>query len=327
MILFDLVIFLIACIILSQSSTFLVKSLAKISSYLRVNEFTIGFILVAVATSLPETFIGIMSAMAKTPQFSIGNVIGANIIDMTLIVGIGALLSKKIILSSKIIKKDMFMMFFILLIPVFFMFDHYIWNYFGINVEKGISRIDGFILLIIFIFYIYTLIKQETKFSKTISYSSQKEVIKNFAIFIISLVLLLTSSNFVIDYAKIIAIELNLNPLLIGLFIISVGTTLPELMFTIKSVFQKHDEMAIGDIVGSVITNSTLVLGMTAIIHPIIVVPSIYLSSVFFLIFSAFIFLSFSESDNGISWKEGLFLIFFYFVFIIIEAYFKNFAI
>ncbi|MEM3374622.1 MAG: sodium:calcium antiporter [Candidatus Woesearchaeota archaeon] len=324
MILFDLIIFLIACIILSQSSTYLVKSLAKISSYLRVNEFAIGFILVAVATSLPETFIGIVSALSKTPEFSIGNVLGANIIDMTLIVGIGALLSKKININSKIIKKDMYMMFAILVLPVFLMFDHYLWQFLGLNVERGISRIDGIILLFVFLYYIFTLVKQETKFTKTIEYTSRKDAIKNFSIFVISLTLLITSSNFVIDYAKILSYELNLNPLLIGIFIISLGTTLPELMFTIKSINLKHDEMAIGDIVGSVITNSTLVLGMTAIIHPIIVVPSVYITTVMFLIFSAFLFLNFSESDSGISWKEGLILIFFYILFIFIESYLRS---
>lgn len=322
----DLLFFVLACVILSQSSTYLVKSLSKISSFLKLNEFVIGFILVAVATSLPETFIGIMGALEGTPGFSIGNVIGSNIIDLTLITGIGALLARKITIESKIVKKDMIYMFGIVILPVILMMDHFFWRWLGLfkDMTPGLSRLDGVILLLVFIYYMYVLVKQESKFSKTIESTSRNEVIKYFLLFLLTLALLLISSNYVIDYAKLLSVDLNLSPLLIGIFLISIGTTLPELTFTVKSVFAKHESMAIGDIVGSVITNSTLVLGITAAIHPITVDIAIYLTSTLFMLFSSFIFLTFSESDNGITWKEGISLLMLYFLFIMIEAYLKT---
>ena len=85
MLLINLLLFTLACLVLVQSNNFLVKSLAKISFFLKLNEFTIGFILVAIGTSLPEIFVGVMSAFNGTPEFSVGNVIGSNILDLTLV--------------------------------------------------------------------------------------------------------------------------------------------------------------------------------------------------------------------------------------------------
>lgn len=323
MIWLNLLFFVLACVILSQSSTYLVKSLSKISYFLKLNEFTVGFIIVAVATSLPETFLGVMSALKGTPGFSVGNVIGSNIIDVTLIIGIGALLAKRINVESKIIKKDMIYMFLIVLLPVFLLMDHNIWWKLGLfpDMVQGLSRLDGAILLFVFAWYIYGLMRQETKFSKVIDHTTKKDASKYFVYFIITLTLLLVSSNFVITYATILSADLNITPFLIGIFLISVGTTLPELMFTVKSVFARQESMAIGDIIGSVITNSTLVLGVTAIIQPVMVNSLVYLTSTLFMIFSAFIFLTFAESDSGLSWNEGIALIMLYFLFIIIESY------
>ncbi|NTV23823.1 MAG: sodium:calcium antiporter, partial [Nanoarchaeota archaeon] len=264
----DLLIFAIACIAVSQFSALLVKSLAKIATFLKINEFTIAFILVAIATSLPETFIGIMSALEGVPAFSIGNVIGSNIIDLTLIAGIGAVLAKKLKVESRIIKTDMLYMFMIALLPVILLVDHTFWAMFGIEVTPGISRIDGTILVLVFGAYMYNLLRQESKFPKMEDPTSKKELTKYILFFIGSIIALVISSSFVVDIAKRMSVDIGITPLLTGIFFIALGTTLPELVFTVKSVASKHESLAIGDLMGSVITNSTLVLGVTAIIHP-----------------------------------------------------------
>jgi len=326
MVLVNLLFFILACIVLIQSNNYLVKSLAKISYFLRLNEFTIGFILVALGTSLPEIFVGIMSAIDKLPAFAIGNVLGSNILDMTLVIGIVTLLARQINIESKIIKRDMIYMLIITVLPVVLLMDHYFWNKIGLfpNMVKGISRFDGIILVVVFVTYIYTLIRQERQFSKTIIGPSRKDVTKYLIIFLISLTLLLLSSKSVVNYAENLSVDLNLSPLLIGLFVISLGTSLPELVFESKAVLTKHNSMAIGDLVGSVITNSTLVLGLTAIIYPIKVNPAVYLTSSLFMLFSAFIFFTFAESDNKITWTEGISLLFLYILFIIVETYIKT---
>ena len=326
MILINLLFFIIACIILVQSNNYLVKSLTKISYFLNLNEFTIGFILVSIATSLPELFVGVMSAINKTPQFAVGNVIGSNIIDLTLVIGITVLLAKKVTIESKIIRKDMMYMLAITVLPVFLIMDHYLWQKLGIfpNMVEGLSRFDGSILLFAFIFYVYKLIKQESKFSKTVEHTSKKEAAKHMLIFLAALVMLLISANFVVEAATLLSIDLALSPLLIGLMVISFGTSLPELVFETKSVLAGHTSMAVGDLVGSVISNSSLVLGVTALIYPIHINSLIYISSTMFMLFAAFIFFTFAESDDKITWTEGLSLLMLYILFIIIETYIKS---
>ena len=128
-----------------------------------------------------------------------------------------------------------------------------------------------------------------------------------------------------IDSSIIIAESyLNIPYILIGIFVISFGTTLPELMFETKAIMTKHQSMAMGAIIGSVITNATLVLGVTAVIMPIQVNSLVYLTSTLFMLFSAFIFLTFAESGESISWKEGMSLLMLYVLFIIIEAYIQT---
>ncbi len=326
MLVVNLIFFIIACLVLVQSNNYLIKSLAKISYFLKLTEFTIGFILVAIGTSLPEMFVGVMSALEGVPSFSVGNVIGSNILDLTLVIGVAALLAKNINIESKIVRRDVIYMLVMTLLPVILLIDHYFWHMLGLfpNMISGLSRLDGFILLSAFVYYLYVLIKQEPKFSKVGEHTSRKDAIKNMIIFLASLVLLLVSAHFVVEYAKLLSIDLDLSPVLIGIFIISLGTSLPELVFETKAVLTGHQSMAIGDLIGSVISNSTVVLGITAIIMPISVNPAIYFSSTLFMLFSAFIFFTLAESDNKISWTEGVSLLMLYILFIIVETYLKN---
>jgi len=328
MLLIHLALFTVACIVLVWSNNFLVKSLSKISYFLNLNEFTIGFILVSVATSLPEIFVGVMSAVSGIPEFSIGNVIGSNIIDLTLVIGVAVLLAQKITIESKIIKRDMIYMLVLTLLPVLLFIDHNIWQSFGLfpNMTRGLSRIDGLILVLSFVYYMYLLINQESKFSKTVEHTPKKEVVKYMGLFLISITMLLMSAHYVVEYGELLSVDINLSPFLMGIFLISLGTSLPELMFESKAVMSGHQSMAIGDLIGSVITNSTLVLGITALIMPIHVNSLIYLSSTMFMLFSAFIFFTLAESDNKFTWTEGISLLLLYVLFIIIETYIKNIA-
>jgi len=196
-------------------------------------------------------------------------------------------------------------------------------DYIWLGTANGLSRFDGVILLSAFIYYMYNLMRQETKFSKMVQHTSKKEAAKYMVLFLASITLLLISAHYVVRYAEALSLDLNISPLMIGLFIISFGTSLPELMFESRAVLTGHSSMAIGDLVGSVITNSSLVLGVTAIIHPISVNSLIYVTNTMFMLFSAFIFFTFAESYNKITWTEGISLLFLYVLFIIVEAYIK----
>jgi len=262
------------------------------------------------ATSLPEFFIGITSAIRNIPQLSLGNVIGASLLDLTIVLAIPILLAKKINPHSETEKKDTILMFLLLFLPLILILD------------RTFSRIDGLILLIAFFLYTKHLLKQK-RLEKLAKKLIPRELIKNLLKFFVGVSLLLLSSNFVVKYADLIAQELVLSPVLIGLIIVSVGTTLPELTFGIEAAIKKHPGMAVGNIVGSVVANMILVIGTTSIIRPIF--PSItpLIPAFAFLILTALIFYYFIKNNKALTKKHALILSSIYILFLISELILK----
>ncbi len=307
----NLIIFLIACIVLIISGSLLVKTLTKIASFLRLSEFVVGFIIMAFATSIPELFVGITSALAKNPALALGNVIGANIINLTLVIGIAVLLGRGIKIESKKTKTDSLYMVFITALPMVLMV-----------IGNSLSRIDGIILLAAFALYARRILKQRKLFKKEVEDGIKRpEIIITTILFIFSLALLFLSARFVVEYSTLLSVDLALPPIIVGLFIISLGTTLPELTFGSRAVLAGHSEMALGNSIGSVIVNSTLVLGITAIIFPITANILLFYVSAIFMVVIAFLFATFVESGDKLYIKEGISLILLYVFFVIIEFY------
>lgn len=312
----NLIYFALACIALILSGTWLVKTLTKISRFLRITEFAAAFIIMAIATSLPELFVGITSALEGTPAIALGNIIGANILDLTIVSGIIILLGRGIKVKSRKIKRDSVYMSLILLLPL---------ALFMIN--NSISRIDGAILVGVFALYSYRLLKRRAKFTKPVEdHIKRKDVVISIFIFIFSIVALFFSSKFLVHYASLLSIELSLPPIMVGLFIISIGTTLPELTFGARAVMLGHGEMALGDQIGTVIANTTLIIGITAIIYPITAHFIFFVIGAIFMLLVGFLFVTFTESGSKLDVKEGISLILLYIFFVIIEFYIKTIA-
>jgi cation:H+ antiporter len=310
----DIIILLISAVVLVLSGSWLIKSLSKIAYFLHISEFVIGFIIMAFSTSIPELFVGITAALAKNSALALGTVIGANIADLTFVIGIAVILARSIKIESKKIQKDALYMVFIAALPIGLML-----------LGNKLSRLDGIILIGVFLFYMYHLIKERREFKREVEERiTHLDIVLNVIIFILSLVLVFLSANFVVDYATKISLELLLPPILVGLFLIAIGTTLPELTFNIQAVMKKHPEMALGDTIGSVVINSTLVLGVTAVIYPITAHFLLFFSSAFLMLIIAFIFATFVESGNRLYLKEGIALLLLYTFFIMIEFYIKT---
>ena len=307
MLFINLLFFLIACIFLAGSSNLVVKSLVKISKYYEFSEFVIGFIIIAFATSLPELFVAIMSSLSKIPALSLGNVIGSNIVNLTLVIGIATLLGKRVKIETEIEKRDIFYSSIIALLPLVLFLDH------------QLSRTDGIALILVFFLYVARLYVQRKKFKKVVDGVVRKEIPKEVIIFVFSLVTLLLSSKFIVQFASLLAIELALQPIFIGLIILSIGTTLPEISFEAHSVIKGYSGMALGNLLGSVVTNSALVLGVGATICPIEAYFPSFLTGAIFLIALLGIFSIFAKTNKEISRKEGIVLLIFYVLFIIVN--------
>jgi len=311
----EILLFICFCVLLSYSATLLVKSLVKISKWLKISEYLVGFILMALATSLPELFVGIQASLRGTPVLSLGNVLGSNIADICLVGSIIILLARGIKIKSKQIKKDSLWMLLLSALPIVLFF-----------VGNCLSRIDGFILLGTWLLYFRHLLREAKKRKKPYEENKGKpwEPVVYSALFVIAFLLLLFSAEWVIKYANKISALLNLNPLLVGIFFIAIGTSLPELVFESRAIMLKHKELALGDLLGSVITNSTLVLGLTALIMPIYANFFYFLLSSLFMFIMVFLWVTFIESESKLGIKEGIALLLLYIFFIIVEFYLRG---
>jgi len=319
----ELSIFAVACIFLVTSGSIVLKSLVKIASTLKIKEFIMGAVLVAFFTSIPELFVGISASLKGLPDLIIGTIIGSNISDLTLVIGTAILFGRGLTITDPSIKRNAVYMTAIAALPIILML-----------IGNQLSRIDGVILLMVFVWYIFNLIRNQRKYTKelnqqvelqqrvTLSYvvKMASVLLLNSIMFIVGVVLLFFSAELVTEYAIILSMALFLPPILIGLFFVALGTSLPELVFEIRSVLAKHGDLALGDIIGSVVANSALVLGIAALINPIQTNFLFFVTSATFMIVMAFLFMAFVENDRGITWREGLALLLLYTFFIIMEV-------
>jgi cation:H+ antiporter len=317
MIILYLLIFVILCFALIKSGEYLVKILVSLSKIFKLTEFVIACLLMTFATTLPELIVGITSSAKNIGVISLGNIVGSNLVNLTLILGLVAVVSKGMRVESKIAKKDAWIIFFISLLPLFLLLN------------KTLSRGEGLILLIVFGWYVWRLLKQKESFQNR-THNLQNEINTKFELsklilyFILTVVVLILSAWGLIEIAKLIALELYIPLAVVSIILVAVGTSLPELIFGIKSAILKHEGMCLGNLIGSVVVNSLFILGITAIINPIRLesLNVIMVGAVFMLvaILLSNIFLS---SGRKVSVKEGWILIGFYISFLVVEFLFK----
>ena len=307
----DLLLFIGSCIFLVVGAEYLVKSLTKIALYFNMSDFMVGFMIVAIATSIPELFIGITSALNEAPELSLGNVIGSNIIDLTLIVGIMTLLRQGIKIETAAVRIDALYMFLISLLPMVL-----------VLLDGNLDKMDGFILIGVFFLYVVKVFSQRGRFhEETFDKKPHKsEMLRYSVMAVVAILTLIVSADSLVKYASNMSTELVSPSILVGLFLVSIGTTLPELIFGSGAILMKHKYMAFGDIIGSVVANTTLVLGVVALISPTPLAPNLllFLTSNFFMVVVAFLFATFVDVEKHILWQEGVALIMLYVLFIIV---------
>jgi len=317
MIFLYLLIFVVACYALVRSGTVLVKVLTAMSRYFRITEYVFAFILMTFATTMPELFVGITAAIKNASVISLGNIIGSNLIHLTFILGVVSILAKGLTIESKIAKRDSWIILFIAVLPLLLLLD------------KQISRGEGFLLLVVFGWYIYHILKSKEAFSKRVKGIMEdglavRNLWRNIIYFILAAAVLLGASWLVVEMAKLIAGELYVPLALISIILLGIGTSLPELVFGVRAVIAKHEGLSLGNLIGSIVVNSSFVLGLVSIINPIrIENPKIIYTGGIFMAAAIIIANLFISSKDKVSWKEGLFLIVFYIGFLVAEFLLK----
>jgi cation:H+ antiporter len=300
---------------LVRAGGWIVRSLSNLARILGWREFVVASIVMALASSLPELFVGITASFANKPQLAVGNILGSNIIALTLLMSIGTILAKRLEFKGRTIQKARFFACFFTLFPLILMLD------------RSLSRLDGVILLIAFLFYLKEIIKDQRKFSKIFNQTQIKPLKKlklffrELGIFFVSLCFLLLSAKGIVFASTKIASGSGLSLIIIGILGIALGTSLPEIAFAFKSIKLGHKEMILGDAIGSVVANSGLILGLAIIISPFTIHNfALYVNGVLFSFLATVLFLVFSMTKNEITRKEGFFLLLIYLFFFFIES-------
>lgn len=297
---------IIALFFVIKSAEYAIRYSTKIANNLKIPKYIVGFLIVAIISALPETLIGIDSALQGTPSFGLGTLLGANVADLTIIFAIPIFLcSRCLTVKSKIIKHFKLYIFMIAL-PVIFGFN------------GCYSRWEGIILILAGLYFYYALFwRNRESLVKNDGYFSWK----NFSFLLLSMMALLVGANFTVKFGVSLAESLNVRPIIIGLFFVGLGTTLPELLFSIKALKQKHDELAIGDIMGMVITDSTIVIGILALISPFAFNPRIIYITGGFMVLASIVLLYFMRTGKSLNKKEAIALVFFYVLFVLAELF------
>lgn len=306
--LISLSILVVASITLVKSATLLVYSISKISSFFRLSEFTISFIVMGFITSLPEIAVAVNAALNNDSTLALGTALGSNLTDLTLIIAIPTLVAGGLRVRSIITRRDALVMCGYLFIPVILSFD------------GTISRSDGVILLIFYGLYLYRLIAQRTHFTGFTDHVSKSDALQQIGKLALGIVLLFVASQFIVTSSIQIAEIIKIPLVLVGLILVSAGTSLPELAHGLKAVKMHHDRQVLGDILGSVVANSTVVIAIAAIINPIhsngytaIIV------TIGFLAIVAIMFLVGVYSDKKLDVKEALILLGIYLIYLLTE--------
>lgn len=258
----DYIVFLVAMSALIYGADFIIKESERIALHFNISHFVIGATLVAFGTSLPEMAASMMAASQGKSDMAIANVVGSVTFNITLVLGLVFMIAKSMKPERDLFSKDS--AWVILPVVIFLIMIQ----------DSEISRFDGFIFILIMVSYIIFLFSSsKNDLEGEIDESLTKKFNWTKTIILISIGFLLTigGANYVVESGTNIARSLNVSEWLIGLFLISLGTSLPELVVSLVAVKKGNADMSIGNIIGSNVANFSMVLGTSSLIHPLVI--------------------------------------------------------
>lgn len=290
----NIVFIILGLIFLIKGADFLIDGASNIARKFKISEFVIGLTVIAVGTSLPELMVSIQSILKGSPDLLVGNVVGSCVCNLLLILGIISIIRPiKIQKESNIV----LMLFSILAVGIF-------GNMYGM-----ITKVEGILLLLIFSIF---LLSSFTGKQEEIS-GKQDSVIKSIIFLILGIILLKYGGDFVVNNASILAKDFNISEKIIGVTIVALGTSLPELVTSIIAIRKNSVEIAVGNIIGSNIFNLLLVLGITSFIKPIQFSGEYNFDLIFLVITTLLIIISCLKNKNEeLRRKEGIILLGFF---------------
>ncbi|MCF3943163.1 calcium/sodium antiporter [Oceanobacillus alkalisoli] len=308
------ILLIIGFALLIKGADLFVDGSSNIAKLLRVPTILIGLTIVAFGTSSPEATVSIIAALEGNADVALGNVVGSNILNITLVVGVTAFLYP-LRVESETIRKEIPFTFLASVALLILMSDITLQGS-GSNL---LTRSDGFIFLLFLSIFMYYVIEIGLKSRKEKADEPVPEDIrwgKNILITILGLAAIIFGGDLVVDNGTEIAYSLGMSETLVGLTIIAIGTSLPELVTSISAALKKESEIALGNIVGSNIFNILFVLGASATISPLATNDKMFIDVILMIVLTI-ILLVFSRTSFRIGKREGFVLVAAYIIYLV----------
>jgi len=298
---------LLSLLLIFKAADLIVYGISRYAKALRLSDDLIGFVVVALAASMPEVIAGIMGLLAGKEEVLFGTILGTNMVHVALVVGTLACFARKLPLECRIIRGRVFVLWLLLMLP------------FGLILWDGeLGRLDGAILVIAFLAYIVGLWMREGTLGRVKSRVALRTIWRDAFIFLGSLVALILAGRFLVFSSINIAALVGIPAYFIAITVISVSGAIPDFAVGIRSVLKGHVDIGIGDIIGSVALELLLFFGIVGLVSPIkIAVSEVFLAIIFLAISLSVIM--FLVSRRSMSWRHGVALLGLYAVFIGLE--------
>ncbi|MCK4588610.1 sodium:calcium antiporter [Candidatus Woesebacteria bacterium] len=307
--------------LLVKAADLVIVALRRIARWTKTGVFALSAIILAIGTSFPELFVGITSAIEKEPNLSLGVILGSNIANISLVAGLTAFAAGKVHVHGDFLKRDVWIALVAGILPMILILD------------GELSRVDGLVLLAVYGAYASSFFKARFmevakehkkesffyRFLRRFNHIDSKRT-KEFGRLFVGIALLLFSADVIVKISTQLALIANMPVFVIGLVLVAAGTSLPEFAFSLRTLEDHEPSMFFGNLLGSTIANSTLVIGTVSVIHPIkvLAVDQYFIAVIaFIIIFSSFWY--FIRSKHRLDrWEAGILLLL-YAVFLIIE--------
>ena len=261
----DFIILIIGFFLLIKGAEIFVDGASSIAKKIGIPSVIVGLTIVSLGTSAPELAVSLISSFNGNNGIAVGNVLGSNLFNTLVVLG-GTAIVAPLLIKKSTIKRDYIATLVVTILTCFLIF--------GLvpKSENMLSRISGIILLVVCIAYMFILVKAAKKDSvKDEENTSEIKMSKNILLSLIGVVGIVFGGNLVVDSATNIAYALGMSEKLVGLTIVAVGTSLPELVTSIVAALKGENDIALGNVLGSNIFNLVLILGASATISPITV--------------------------------------------------------
>lgn len=298
----DIILLVVGFILLIKGADLFVDGASAIADNFKVPKIFIGLTIVAFGTSAPELAVSIKSIISNNYDIVLGNVVGSNILNILLILGVSALF-KPLVVKSDTIRKEIPILGLITCAFAVLLLD----NIFSENNINAFTRSDGIVLLLFFLVFIYYLIAITIKKDKNfIEEVKQMKLSKAIVYTIIGIGMIIFGGEYVVNSATNIANYMGVSKKLISLTVIAIGTSLPELVTSLTATRKGECDLAIGNVVGSCIFNIGIVMALPVSIFGGIERINFNSLDIIVMIFSVLLLFIFSLNDKKITRKEGI---------------------